>query len=77
MAHIAILCTHFLTLQEIACTCMVLHQNSRKQWRIQDLQTGGQGRAPKARGSRRRRLRVVERRRREYRGAEGAEGGGA
>ena len=32
---------------------------------------GGQGRAPKARGYRRR---VAERRRREYRGAEGAEG---
>jgi len=38
-----------------------------KQWRIQYLQTGGQGWAPKARGSRRR---VAERRRREYRGAE-------
>ena len=34
---------------------------TRNQWRIQNLQTGGA---------------KVERRRREYRGAEGAEGGG-
>jgi len=34
---------------------------------------GGHGRAPKARGSRRR---VAKRRRRDYRGAEGAEGMG-
>jgi len=50
--------------------CRVQLTDTDKRWRIQDLQMGTK---VERRGSRRR---VAERRRREYRGAEGADGGG-